>query len=423
MWIALSIGFAVEPPEPAASVVERVNSVETMRADGLRVVVVHHPQAQTVSVATVIDGGMVDEPREGLANELADSWFASVPGGDLTVQEIYGRLGADSGVEVEPDATVFWAHGPASSLKGLLALEQQRFVSPLRGLDSLARPSHPTSRRDFSARYFEPVFSSVYTPEHPYHGIWRAPERNLLLHDAAALAHTTWTPDRTTLMITGPQPPLEVLCAVVPETCGVELDTQELAAVLALPDPTGVALAPPSPPRFTDVGPLDAGVPEPLVLLAWAVPGTDSAASGAAELAVDLVEQGLRGKRRPDGLTRAPYCFTLEARQSSTLVCVLPADPSLDLRRWRRKLRRGWKVKDLAGTTQRWRRTQLARLLGSSEDPQQVAQAARSRHRAGEPTVHGGALERLAFDERDVNEILRGYLSAQQMVVVRLGAR
>lgn len=407
-----------ERPPPAPRPVERLAFGSALLDGDLRVVVLHHPSWSTVSIATLIDGGLADEPEPGLATALADAWLGSRPGG-LSVQDAYTRLGAVAEVRVEPDVTAFWTHGPASAAPSLLALERQRLADPLARAADPARPrgeSRPRLHQD--GRWLAPVYDTLYPEGHPYHGIWRAPDpAGYPLYAAQALARRTWTPARTTMVVAGPMAPAEVVCALEPERCGDPSDLQTVEATLALPAPVPGAHRPGQQPvpRYPDVGPLPGPVDEPVAVLAWSLPGRAGAGDGLGvdAFAASWVEAVLREEL---GGRRLARCRIRDGEVNRTLVCITP---DVDPARVRRRLARGWPARGLEEAIERHRGEAMAALLGATDDPEHARRLADQIHAGAEPSVHAGGLEALAYDRADVDVFLDEVLSEERLVIVR----
>ncbi|MEZ4317849.1 MAG: hypothetical protein R3F61_10105 [Myxococcota bacterium] len=420
MWM-LCLARASEPPPVARPTTESVSYASAVLSNDLRVVIEHHPTWRTVSIATVIDGGLVAEPRAGLTHALADGWLASSPTGRGAVGELYDRLGAESRVRVEPESTVFWVHGPADATGTLLALEMQRFADPLARLQGAVAPTRPAARDGFTARYLELVYASLYPQPHPYHGIWQAPaDRRVPLEATAEFAAASWVPARTTLVVAGPMEPSRVLCSLDPMRCGTAPEMSTTSSTLALPDGAGLsegAVRDLPVPAHPDVGPVSAGVPGSAILLAWSMPGLDSGTQQIGRFAKLWVERSLRDE--PE-LAGGLQCHLFEGRRNSSVICVVRADAGLDLTRLRKRLGRGWARKGLDDATLDWRRRTLGGLIGASGDASELPAIAEHVHHSGEVSVHGGALEGLAFDERDVARFLDEVFTERRLVVVRL---
>ncbi|MCB9675760.1 MAG: hypothetical protein H6737_11620 [Alphaproteobacteria bacterium] len=417
MWTVLA-ALAAERPPPAGPPTERLEYASVVLSSQLRVLVAHHPTWKTVSIATVIEGGQVSEPTPGASRALVDAWLASSPSG-RPVRDAYDRLGAEAKVRVEPESTVFWVHGPADATEPLLLLERQRLSRPLAQVDSAPLPSRPAVDDGFTSRYLEVAFETLYPEGHPYHAIWRPPAPGASLASAASLAEATWTPARTTLVVAGPTPPSRVLCLLDATRCGSAPDLQLAEATLALPEPSAWEAPDLPSPVDTDVGPVEAGISSPVVLLGWSLPGIDAGGLQIDRFARSFVEGALREQAAlPEhGLSR---CHLFEGRANSTLLCVVRGDAGLDVRRLRKRLRHGWSTKGLDESAEGWRKRQLAGLLGASGDAEHVQAVAEHLHRSQEVDVHGGELSALAFGAEAVERLLDEVLTEERMVVVRL---
>ena len=382
-----------------------------MLDDELTVIVVPKPSWQTVSVATVIDGGRMAEPQPGITRLLTDSWLASRPGG-RSVTARYDRMGARTEIRVQPETTVFWAHGPRAALTGLLALERQRFADPLLRVGPAVRPSRTTVRERFRATYLDAVFSALYPESHPYHGLWRADGPSVTLASAARHAQATWTPSRATLVVAGPVGPEDVACAL--QACPVEIATHTAqVGEISVLDGDLAGWAAPIPPA-TDIGPVEAGVPGDAVLVAWALPGIAAGGGHLARWAVDEVEARFVADRT---LPAPARCQVFEGQRATSLVCVVHTPAAVDLsrmrKRWERRLDRPLQV-SVAG----WRTEQLVEVLGATDDPAQIPELAEQAHHSGSFQPMGGS--GLGFDDTVARSYVQRLLGAERMVVVRL---
>jgi predicted Zn-dependent peptidase len=184
-------------------------------ANGLAVRTVEHRSAPVVTFVLVTEGGAGADPQgqEGLmalTADMVDEGTGSLNA--LDVSDALARIGADYDVDVGADATIFalttlsrFAERGASLLADLTtrpALHERDFqrVKQLR-LDRLRQ------LKDLAPATAERVFLKVLYGSHPYGHLSIGAESSLvpLTRDDVERAHRdAYTPDRSTLVVSGP---------------------------------------------------------------------------------------------------------------------------------------------------------------------------------------------------------------------------
>jgi zinc protease len=354
---AAAAGAAL-PPMPRIGVpvpTWTIDASEMCLASGLRVQVVQRPDTGVVAITTVVGGGTSAETAEtrGAAHLVEHLWFRSHPGGAASPRE------RDAGVLLDGrtlhDATAFVTVGAPADLEGLLAMEVQKLVDPLQGIDAatvederavvaneLAWRGDATQRA--ALRYLD---ARLWPTGHPYATSVTPIDANaaLGLDDLRGYAKTAYIPANASIRIEG---------AVDVGAFGDIWDRAVPAALRAGPHPgcehPPIADPPPAP-LDTALAVVDAPVWKPTLYLAWSLPPSGGPDEVVARLAVDVLGESvwrglgfLKGIRRDDRF--AVGCEYVPGRLAAEAICsvALPdgVDPREALPAIRSELPRQW---------------------------------------------------------------------------------
>jgi len=259
---------------------------------GLRLVAYELPHQQEVMVSASYAVGSVDDPpgKEGLAHLVEHLAFRSKPDGGPRIwnrlEALAGVPGAHFNAVTYEDSTDYWAIAAPAALDDLLRMEADRLRDPLAGvtekeflrerevvLRELAErrdPASPVVQLDWLV--------TLALPGSPYARVATVGSlRAITFDDVRAFVRTYYTPAHVIVAVTGPT----MAATVGSTTVGI---FGQLAA-----SGGGGQMDPvrPRPPPFDFASPVPtalerrtAPVSEPILWLAWSVPG-DAAKPGA----------------------------------------------------------------------------------------------------------------------------------------------
>lgn len=341
---------------------------------GLLVHVVARPNTDVVAITTVIGGGSSAETEatRGAAHLVEHLWFRSKPGGGPTVYDL--EAGLQIGGATYTDATVYTTVGAGADLQALLALEGQRLLDPLQGIDeAILREeqeiiaSELAWRGDHSERAALRTLDSRLWPEgHPYATalVPLDEARSRSLEQLHAYTAAAYRPANTAIRIEGAVDFARIqdqIFAAIP---------QEL--IRGPDDGCGRkrAAEPPPAPATTAPVAIEGPVLDPRMYVAWSLPAAFGPDETKMRLAVRMLEDDVwrrlafvRGITLDD--TIGVGCDFIPGRLASKAVCVfdLPdrADPNQTLQAIKAELPALWEQDH-----QLLRIEQLAETVGSS---------------------------------------------------------
>lgn len=267
--------------------------------DGLRLVLDPIPLAPTVTVATIVGAGHVDDPpgAEGTAHVVEHLWFDTPVGGGLGVAEGTRTFAALFALGCTPAGFTFAGEAtyatacPPERLPLLVERELARVRDPLAAItdDDVARAfavvSHEEAGRDddVASVVLPRLYGALYPPEHPVVARDSRPRLGVVeLASLRAWAADHLGPASVTVAVTGRFDPSEVRRAFDAEhgaPTGTFLPMQRRAA----PPPRRTLR--PAPRR------IELPIAHPIVALGWAPPGFVSGLEGA--VTADLVAEAL----------------------------------------------------------------------------------------------------------------------------------
>jgi len=192
--------------------------VETMRFDsGLRVAIYPDPNARVVAVSAVVGAGRVHDPEgaEGAAHLLEHLWYRSTDGAGTPVNARMTAAGCVFNAWTSDAHTLYTADCPPEQIDLLLTLESSRLNHPLAGITEahVALEAGVTSHEE-EERLQHPenliwreIHRALYRADHPVN---QREDRARMRFEHLALQHLTdfaeaqYTPDNTSIAITGP---------------------------------------------------------------------------------------------------------------------------------------------------------------------------------------------------------------------------
>jgi zinc protease len=256
---------------------------------GLRVLVQEDHNSPLVVVTSVFGvGGTADPPgREGLAHLIEHLVFRSVPEYDRrTVWDILQRTGASFNASTGADLTSYYAVAHRDRLAELMQLEGWRLLHTLDGVteetfqvEREVVQNELRQRRETSIgnRTFDELLVRLFPKGHPLGRPMAGTHESLAsitLDDARRFVATHYRPEKCTIVVAGD---------VRPDEVGKMLGRWPAEALFAPGGPSAppvphhllsqIAVPPVPPPVSTALGRVKGPVSEPVLLIAWAVPG------------------------------------------------------------------------------------------------------------------------------------------------------
>ncbi len=270
---------------------------------GLRVLYHHAPSNPTVYWTTLVDVGSTSDPegQEGLAHLVEHLWFDTTPFRTVTA-DVY------SNATTNPDLTTYYALGPSDQLEPLVRVESARFGVPLRGVTTpIVEREKGIVEAERRWRYENTGVSgyatlpSMFPEGHPYHRPTIGTKESiasLTLEQARRFWAAHVTPDRTTWVVTGPQPVAEfqrLLKDVAADHIWAPAPGASCEP-LAAPD-----VAMPAPPNETRWLEVQEGTVQPHAVVGWLLPPSYGPNLSQQRRATRMLDQvaGWRCSHRP----------------------------------------------------------------------------------------------------------------------------
>src|SRR5271154_7001086 len=147
---------------------------------GMRIVIEEDRSQPLVAVVAVVDVGSAQDPpgKEGLAHLVEHLAFRAKPDGKLQRSSLLSFAGSGSwNAFTSHDLTTYVEVGPTESLAQLLALEGNRLLSPLAGVDAQAfdvergvvkNELFERDEQGQSTAVETHLFGALYPAGHPY---------------------------------------------------------------------------------------------------------------------------------------------------------------------------------------------------------------------------------------------------------------
>jgi hypothetical protein len=443
-WALLGPAAAQEGPPPMRGELPAVRSerhVVELR-NGLAVLVEHRPDSETIRIATRIEGGRAAEASPGASSMAVQLWHTSVPpGGSRDVWGTYELLGARTRVELSADATVYTAEAPAVMADDLLSLETHRGGNPMGWMGEVdedvrwVAPRHPW--RLHRPAILGPVFSALYPSDHPYHQAWSAEGDDLGMIDAAEYVARSYRPENTTVVVSSPLTPREVVCALgdVADCMGFliygtgPITDAVVQTTLDRPTPDESALVtllstPPPLPSQHYVEVEGAGV-GPMLVFAWSAPGRELrvgavSVRGALDAVVEHIERSLRRRYARDHTVGRLGCYLLDGAVHTSVLCALRLTEPLGRRRRPFRAPR-IKAQGLAAELAEWRLSERVGMIQAEEDERRLVDLAEHYSVTGSATPLSDRMESVAVVGPDsASRLLKDAFDRDRTVVVYL---
>ncbi len=291
-------------------------------ADGLRVIIRADPGSRMATTTSVYGRGSAMDPdgSEGRAHLLEHAWFRSAREG-REVGDVLRDLGASYQGYTELDATAYRTIAPVSSLDGLLALESARLEDALAGVseDHVAVEkgvvdSERKQRREGQiGGAIEALWSQVYGPEHPYHGVETASSiASVTLAQLSAASADTHTSDQSTWIVTA-----DLSLAELSLRVGAARKTELADASVCVRPPIASLPLPPGP--TADFVEEEGDIDVDLAAFAWPLPALTPTTSAVAGVVAQILEERINEHRG----NRANQCWVEENNRGALLTCAI----------------------------------------------------------------------------------------------------
>ena len=457
---------------------------------GLRVILQRDDSAPVVAISTVIDAGSTRDPagKEGIAHLSEHLWFASSHN-ELHVQDVLFETGAITDAGTHPDYMTFTTLAPVASLPYLLSLESLRLTEPLNGIDeSVFAATREIVSLEERYRYSTgwqssrpAIFQRLFPEGHPYNGTGSdSMLSQLSLDDARAFVAKRFTPENTTLMVVG-NIDLTDAASLIFDTLDPKLmhpdltsdhvrswarpgitdvDPDNPAHVMTWPlDPTKdddmslldlggeptqrLQAEPPALPDPSDsrgVTTVTAPVKNPLVVVAWAVPGAyrgqESLIQVTTETLHAMVYTGFADM--PGVVMASPgqpvvSCFNESHVEATLVACSVEVEPSANRERiastvadqvsslWNPDLRAQLQTKAQNGSM-----TAMTHILHSLDvvanlDGGRASVTARHAHFTGSPNYHSDTLQAISGSQaEDIGTFAHNFLQRNRAIFIAI---
>jgi predicted Zn-dependent peptidase len=342
----------------------QLNSLDFNFPSGLRMIFQADHSQPVVAVTMVVDRGSASDPigKEGIAHFVEHLWFrsqhldATDPEGKRRLPKIWDiltDLGCDLNASTSDDWTNYMSVCPATSLPALIRLESLRIQEPVEGaIEAGVETEREVIRNELRMRYENDdfgnalpfLFGKLYPDDHPYHRLGIGTHESLAnchLPDIQAFTKKNYTPENTTITIVGDFN-LDDVSRLVAENMDPRnlVDPKNPDAPLKLRDnppkrvDPSVPAAEPPPPKDQTLGVYEANVEQPLVIVAWTVPGAyrghDANYQLAAGFAGNVMNQYFSdndARVDSDGVG----CFLWDSKVDSKVLCGIPLKKGVDV--------------------------------------------------------------------------------------------
>ena len=243
---------------------------------------------------------------EGLAHIVEHLVFRSLPGdGKRPLWDVLKRTGASFNASTSADLTSYYAIAHKDRLPELLQLEAWRLTHTLDGVsDADFETERGVVENELRQRYettigsrtFDELFARLYPKGHSLSRPIAGTHTSLAaatLADARDFAAAHYRPETCTIVIAG-----DVSADEVAKLLG----KWPAEALFGPQGPSGPKVlhrlldrqpAPPPPPVSTTLAPIEAPVTEPLLLVAWSVPGAQRGDDAVLEFAASTLRLAL----------------------------------------------------------------------------------------------------------------------------------
>ncbi|MBX2802777.1 MAG: insulinase family protein [Myxococcales bacterium] len=339
---ALWIGDALaRPTKPDLALRQTDNTAKVLDLcfpSGLRVLAQTDTSRPLVAIRT-LHTHRPTRGKEGVGHLAEHLWFHTQVGRH-TVQAHHDRLGVVSNGQTAADWMGFDVEAPAQALNSVLKLETMRMVMPLRGVDE-AMMEHEKQVLENERVWRRPlgnvphVARAALPPDDPLAQITESTESvaTIGLSDLASYVRRHWRPSQTTMVVVGDVDVStlgDVIREVVPHSLLVDPsrpDRTEGRCARRLP-PERTHLPPD--PQTTDTLEVQAPVEEPVVQVAWTLPGSyrrdHYSLAFAATLLQSLLSRQVGEMPTEDGLSNATRCTLQPRPDTSLLSCTISVD-------------------------------------------------------------------------------------------------
>jgi zinc protease len=443
----------------------QLDSLDFNFPSGMRVIFQADHSQPVVAITMVMDRGSTSDPigKEGIAHFVEHLWFRSEhkdrtdPQGEKRLPktwDILTDLGCDLNASTSDDWTNYMTVCPASSLQAMLRLEMLRIAEPIEGVkEEVVDTEREVIRNELRMRYentwmqvFPYLFDRLYPKDHPYARLGIGTHESLLnchLADIQKFTETNYKPENATIVVVG-----DFDLDKVPQLIADNFDPALVAdpahpdAPVQLVEPkkrvSGPAAEPP-PPADQSMGTYEYAGEDPMVVVAWSVPGAyhgqDWDLRLMASIAGNFMNQYFRDHPENHVKGRDVGCFLWDSKVDSKVMCALPlttADVNPDQIAQRA-------ADQIAGMTNpelsqyldielsQVRMSQLADILRSLDLFSEVGEGSRATtiahwaHFTGSHTYHSDAMnEVMKVNATSIKDYAYKYLKRERMVNVFL---
>lgn len=344
---------------------------------GLRIIMQADHSAPIVAVTSVIDRGSTADPvgKEGIAHFVEHLWFRSQHGDLPKVWDILGEIGCSLNASTAADWTNYMSVCPADHFETLMRLESLRLTAAVHNVEpGVVDIEREVIRNELRMRYentfmmaLPHLFDRLYPEGHPYARLGIGSHEsldNIKLEDIVTFAETNYTPANTTIMVVGDfdetraadfifenfdpsllhprltqehirrfaRPGIENLDENNPAhwtTWAIDPDTGT-PLELGKPQPR-VDAKPPEPPKPATTAPhqVQAAVDDPMVIVAWTLPGAYHGNEGAMNVTANMLGNAMANYLRlmpevkKDSILKSPEvgCFTWPGKLDTKVMC------------------------------------------------------------------------------------------------------
>ena len=473
-----------------------LNTLDLNFPSGLRILFQEDHSQPVVAITTVYDRGSTSDPisKEGIAHFVEHLWFRSEHVNPATnerlpkIWDILSELGCNLNASTSDDWTNYMSVCPSTSLESLLRLESLRMTEPIEGVKAdVVDTEREVIRNELRMRYENTwmsampyLFEHLYPEGHPYARLGIGSHEslsNIRLEDIQEFTKVNYRPENTTIVIVGdfelgrvqdlvfenfaPQvlhpkatqanlvrvPRVEKADKNKPEDWTMALLDPEhpdkfVSAKGTAPKRVSGPPSPPPPPHDQILTKHKAAIDDPMVVVAWTVPG--GYRENSTELAIManiagnymssyFANNDARVKANETG------CFLWDSKVDSKIICAIPTttadldpdaiaekavdqvafmwdqdynyDPAMNIKFIDTQLQR-FKMESLAGTL---RSLDLFATVGGGR----ATDIAQHAHFTGSPQYHSDAMrEAMAVKGDEIAKQAETYLKRSRYVKI-----
>ncbi len=267
----------------------QLDAVDFPFASGLRILFQEDHSQPSVLVASIVDVGSSAEPpgKEGMAHLIEHLCFRAVHGSNPKVMDQVKQLGGVFNASTTQDWTDYFTLAPKDALLPLLEIEAKRMIDPLAGVtEEDLKIEREVVRNELRLRIendvgkaYELASEMVYPEGHVYHrSVIGSHESlaNITMADIQAFVNKWYRPENVTIVVAGDFDRAQAK-QLIPKAFPASLLADPADGKIALkPERTPRIQGPspePPPPADRTFKKLKGPVTNPVVVLAWSLPG------------------------------------------------------------------------------------------------------------------------------------------------------